>query len=142
MFSWQGSREVVSRIRSNESCLVSMVSVLDVLGQPVLGPVDLFTTNRDLEIIKDDPELVVLHLVVNTVVSRHSAVSLLLVLEVVPHSLLEYSQVVSILRVLRHSKDLGKENIMLLIKSGVLKRSTLEKINLEKLLMLTSVAKL
>ena len=85
-----------------------MVSVLDVLGQPVLGPVDLFTTNRNMEIIKDDPELVVLHLVVNTVVSRHSTVPLLLILEVLPHSLLEYSQVVSILRVLRHSKDLGK----------------------------------
>lgn len=61
-----------------------------------------------MEIIKDDPELVVLHFVVNTVVSRHSAVPLLLILEVVPHSLLEYSQVVSILRVLRHSKDLGE----------------------------------
>ena len=85
-----------------------MVSVLDVLGKPVLGPVDLFTINRNLDILKDDPELVVLHLVVNTVVSRHSTVPLLLILEVVPHSLLEDSQIISILRVLRHGKDLGK----------------------------------
>ena len=99
-----------------------MVGVLDVLGQPVLGPVDLLATHRNLEVIQDHPELVVLHLVVHAVVLRHSAVPLLFVLEVVPHSLLKDGQVVCILRVLRHSRDLGEQNIMLLIKSVVLER--------------------
>merc|ERR1719318_491038 len=118
--SWQSSGEVLPRIRSNESCLVSMVSVLDVLGQPVLGPVNLFTTNRNSEILKYDPELVVLHLVVNTVEPGNCTKSLLLILKVVPDSLLEYSEVVSILWILRDRKDLGKQNIMLLIKSGII----------------------
>ena len=73
-----------------------MISVLYVLCQPVLGPVDLFTTNRNVEIIKDHPELVVLHLVVNTVIPGNCTVLLPLILEVV------------------------KQNIILLIKSGVL----------------------
>ena len=98
-----------------------MVSILDVLGQPVLGPINFLTTNRDLEIIQDDPELVMLHLVVHTVVLVHGAVSLLLILEVIPHSLLQCSQEVSIFWVLRYGKDLGKQHIMLLINSGVLK---------------------
>ena len=43
--------------RSNKSCLVWIVSVLNVLGKAVLGPVDLLTVHRILEIT---PELVVL----------------------------------------------------------------------------------
>ena len=98
-----------------------MVGVLYVLGKPVLRPVDLLTSNWNLEVIQDDPELVVLHLVVHTVVLGHSTVPLLLILEVVPHSLLEDGQVVCIFRMLRHSKNLGKQNIVLLIKPVVLK---------------------
>ena len=142
--SRQWSREILPRIWSNESCLVPVVSVLNVLGKPVLGPIDLLTTHRNMEVIQDDPELVVLHLVVNTVVPGHRAVPLLLILEVVPHSLLEFGQVVCILRVLRHSKDLGKQNIMLLIKSVVLKSYNIEikLCSLNNLFFLTSVAKL
>ena len=106
---------------SIEPGLVTMVSVLDVLGQPILGPVDFLTTNSDLEIIQDYPELVMLHLVVHTVVLVQGAVSLLIVLDVIPHSLLECGQEVGIFWVLRYGKDLGKQHIMLLIKSSVLK---------------------
>ena len=120
-----------------------MVSVLDVLGQPVLGPVDLFTINRNLDILKDDPELVVLHLVVNTVVPRNSAEPLLLILEVVPNSLLKCGQVVCILRLLRYSQNFGKKDIMLRIKSGVLEEYIIEKTSqMSNLYLLTSVAKL
>merc|ERR1719452_169346 len=118
--SRQCSGKVVSGIWSNQSCFVLVISVLDVLGQPVLGPVDLLTTNRSLEIIKDDPELVMLHLVVDTVVMGYSAVSLLFILKVIPHSLLQSCKVVSIFRVLGNSQDLGKEDIVLTIKPGVI----------------------
>merc|ERR1719452_342210 len=118
--SRQCSGKVVSGIGSNQSCFVLVVSVLDVLGQPVLGPVDLLTVDRNLEVFKDDPELVMLHLVVDTVVVGHSAVPLLLILEVIPHSLLQSGKVVSIFRLLGNSQDLGKENIMLPIKPGVI----------------------
>merc|ERR1719508_387993 len=87
--SRQCSREVLSTIWSNQSCLILVVGVLYVLGKPVLRPVDLLTSNWNLEVIQDDPELVVLHLVVHAVVLGHSTVPLLLILEVVPHSLLQ-----------------------------------------------------
>merc|ERR1719508_594643 len=123
--SRQCSREILSTIWSNQSCLILVVGVLYVLGKPVLRPVDLLTSNWNLEVIQDDPELLVLHLVVHTVVLGHSTVPLLLILEVVPHSLLEDGQVVCIFRMLRHSQDLGKQNIMLLIKPVVISRKTL-----------------
>ena len=97
-----------------------MVSVLDVLGQPVLGPVDLLTVNWNLEIIQDNPELVVLHLVINTVVAWNRAESLLLVIKVFSHGVLHCCQFLSVIRCLGYSKDLGKQNIVFLIQAGVL----------------------
>jgi len=105
---------------SYQPLLVSMVGVLDVLCQPVLGPVDLLTVNRHLQILQDDPELVVLHLVVNTVVAWDSTEPLLLIIKVQPHVLLESIKVGSTVWVLGHFKDISKEDIVLLIQSFVI----------------------
>ena len=77
-----------------------MVSILDMLGQPVLSPVDLLTVNWNLEILQDDPKLVVLHLVINTVVAWNRAESLLLVVKVFSHGVLQCVQFLSAIRCL------------------------------------------
>merc|ERR1712126_785007 len=60
-----------------------------------------------------------LHLVVNTGVALNSTVSLFLILEVIPHSLFQFCKLTSIFRV-RHSQNLAKENVVFIVKSGVI----------------------
>jgi len=98
--------------RGEESSLVLMVSVLDVLSQPVLGPVDLLASNRDLLLFKDDKELVVLHLVLNTAVVGNLTELAFLIVKVFLQQSLQVFQDSGILRVLGDSKDLLEENIV------------------------------
>ena len=98
-----------------------MVSVFDVLSQPVLCPVDCFTVNRGLEIIQDDPELVVLHLVSHTGKVGDGTEALLLVLEVQVHVVLQVLQLGGIVRVLRDGEDVGKEDVVLLVDPRVVR---------------------
>ena len=65
--------------RSNKSCLVWIVSVLNVLGKAVLGPVDLLTVHRILESSRTRSNS-----------TQGSTESLLLILKVVPHFLFEW----------------------------------------------------
>ena len=62
-----------------------MIRVLDVLGQPVLGPVDGLAVDGGLHVVQEHEELVVLHLVVHTVVVLDGAESLLLVVKMKLH---------------------------------------------------------
>ena len=66
-----------------------VVRVLDVLCQPVLGPVDLLAVNRGLQVLQDHKELVVLHLVVHTVEVGYNTESVLLIVKMVLHLLLQ-----------------------------------------------------
>ena len=52
--------EVSSRVSPDHPLLVAMVSVLDVLREPVLNPVDHFAVNWRFSDLHDNPELVVL----------------------------------------------------------------------------------
>merc|ERR1719369_2014903 len=97
-----------------------MISVLDVLCKPVFSPIDLFTVNWSLKIIKNNPELVMLHLVVDTSVALNSTVSLFLILEVIPHSFFQFCKLASIFRMLRYSQNLTKEYVMFIVKPGVI----------------------
>ena len=83
----QGPGEVFSGVRPNHPGLVLVVRVLDVLRQPVLGPVDLLAVDRGGEAVQDNSEPVVLHLVVDTVKVGDGAEPLLLVCEVRLHGL-------------------------------------------------------
>ena len=65
-----------------------MVGVLDVLRQPVLGPVDGLTVDGGLHVIKDDPKLVMLHLVIDTVEELNITNPALFKVEVELHVLL------------------------------------------------------
>jgi len=100
---------------SKEPLLVLVVSVLDVLCQPVLGPVDFFTSNWNLLLFKDDPELVMLHLVVNTVEVGNFTELSFFIDKVLLQKSLQVFKNGSIIRVLGNSKDLLEENIMLSI---------------------------
>ena len=89
-----------------------MVSILDVLCQPVLGPVDLLTTHRYLLLLKDDIELVVLHLVLNTGIVGNLTEFALFIIEMLLQKSLQIFKDSSIIRMLRYSKDLLEEDIM------------------------------
>ena len=114
------SGKVVSGVGPVESLLVLVVSVLDVLRQPVLGPVDGLTVDGGLHVVQEDKELVVLHLVIHTVEVLDSTESLLLIVKMKLHVGFESVQNLLIIRIERNIKDVGKKNIMLLIKSFVL----------------------
>ena len=92
-----------------QPCLVLVVRVLDVLRQPVLGPVDLFTTNRHLLVLKNDPESIMLHPVVYTVVALHSAEVALFIQKVLLHVVLQSLQQDWVIGVLGHMEDVLKE---------------------------------
>ena len=96
-----------------------MVSVLDVLRQPVLGPVDGLTVDGCLHVVEDDKELVMLHLVINTVEVLNVAESGLLIVKVELHVLLHLVKNFLALGVLRDLKDVGKEDVVLTVDSGI-----------------------
>ena len=101
--------------------MIECYRVLDVLSQPVLRPVDLLTADGHLLVLKDNPELVVLHLVSHTGKVGDGTEALLLVLEVQVHVVLQVLQLGGIVRVLRDGEDVGKEDVVLLIDPGVVR---------------------
>ena len=101
--------------------VIECYRVLDVLSQPVLGPVDLLTADGHLLVLKDNPELVVLHLVSHTGKVGDGTEALLLVLEVQVHVVLQVLQLGGIVRVLRDGEDVGKEDVVLLINPRVVR---------------------
>ena len=101
--------------------MIECYRVLDVLSQPVLGPVDLLTADGHLLVLKDNPELVVLHLVSHTGKVGDGTEALLLVLEVQVHVVLQVLQLGGIVRVLRDGEDVGKEDVVLLIDPAVVR---------------------
>ena len=101
---------------SREPAPVLVISVLDVLGEPVLGPVDLLTAHRHLLILEHNVEPVVLHLVFNTGVALHVTESAFFIVKVLIEQSLQVSKDCSVFRVLGYSKDLLEENIMFIIK--------------------------
>ena len=98
-----------------------MIRVLDVLGQPVLGPVDGLAVDGGLHVVQEHEELVVLHFVVHTVVVLDGAESLLLVVKMKLHVGFQSVQSFLIIRVDGNRKNVCKKNVMLLIKSIILK---------------------
>ena len=119
-FSWKSTRKVVTRIGSIKASLVLMVSVLDVLSQPVLGPVDGLTVDGSSHVVQEDKELVVLHLVVNTVEVLHSTESSLLKVKMQLHVFLQFVQGSLTVRDLGDLKDVGEEDIVFGINTRVL----------------------
>ena len=101
--------------------VVECYRVLDVLSEPVLGPIDLLTADRHLLVLKDNPELVVLHLVSHTGKVGDGAEALLLVLEVQVHVVLQVLQLGGIVGVLRDGEDIGKEDVVLLVEPAVVR---------------------
>ena len=97
-----------------------MVGVLDVLCQPVLGPVDGLTVDGCLHVIEDDEELVMLHLVINTVEKLNVAEPRLLKVEVELHVLPHDVEGLLALGMLRDGEDVGEEDVMLSINPGVI----------------------
>ena len=79
-----------------------MVGVLDVLRQPVLGPVDGLTVDGGLHVIEDDPELIMLHLVIDTVEELNIAEPAFLKVEVELQILLHLVEAFLALGVLRN----------------------------------------
>ena len=102
-----------------------MVSVLDVLRQPVLGPVDGLAVDRGLHVVQEDKELVVLHLVVHTVEVLDGTESLFLIVKVKLHVGFQNVQSFLIFRVDGNLKDIGKKDIVLLINSVVLQNTNI-----------------
>ena len=119
-FSWKSTSKVVTRIGSIKTSLVLMVSVLDVLSQPVLGPVDGLTVDGCSHVVQEDKELVVLHLVVNTVEVLHSTESSLLKVKMQLHVFLQFVQGSLTVRDLGDLKDVGEEDIVFGINTRVL----------------------
>ena len=89
--------------------------VLDVLGKPVLGPVDLLTPNGHLLVLEHHPEAVVLHLVRHTGKVGDGTEPLLLILEMQVHVVLQDLELGGIVGVLRHGEDVGEEHVVLLV---------------------------
>jgi len=122
----EGPGKVGSLLGVLQPCLVLVVSVLDVLRQPVLGPVDLLAANRDLQVLQHHPELVVFGLVVHTVVVLDIAEPLLLKVKVLLHVVLQHLELSGVLRLLGNCKDVGKQHIVFLVEPAV--------VNLERLI--------
>ena len=111
--------EVVSSVGAIEPLLVLVVGVLNVLRQPVLGPVDRLTVDGGLHVVEDDKELVMLHLVVDTVEELNIAESGLLKVEVELHVLLHLVKTLLAIRVLGDLEDVGEEHVVLTVDTGV-----------------------
>lgn len=97
-----------------------MVGILDMICQPALSPVNLLTINGGLEIIQDDKELVVFHLVINTIEVGYGAKPVLLIVKVSLHLLLQLGKGIFAVRVLGDLQDAGKQSFMLRIDSSIL----------------------
>ena len=97
-----------------------MVSVLDVLCQPVLGPVNGLTVDGSSHVVQEDKELVVLHLVVNTVEVLHCTESSLFKVKMKFHVFFQFVQSSLAVRDLGHLKDVGKQDIVFRINTRVL----------------------
>ena len=113
-----------------------MVGVLDVLSQPVLGPVDLLTTHRNSKVLKDYPESIVLGPVVHTVEVLHGTEVSLLIKKVLLDVFLQLLQLGAVLWVLGHRQDVSKQQVMLIVQPGVLKTELGVKVNQEASLIL------
>merc|ERR1719300_1258415 len=119
ILSGKGPGKVGSLLGVLQPRLVLVVSVLDMLGQPVLSPVDLLTANRHLQVLEHHPELVVLCLVVDAVVVLNTAEPLLLKVKVLLHVVLQHLERCSVIRVLRNCEDVGEEHIVFLVEPAV-----------------------
>ena len=97
-----------------------MIRVLDVLSEPVLCPVDLFTADGCLLILQYHPELVVFHQMVHTVVGGNFTEPLLFEVEVKPHVVLESLQKAFVSWVLGHSQDVCEEDVVFFVKSCII----------------------
>ena len=96
-----------------------MVGVLDVLGEPLLGPVELLTAHWHLHLLKEDPELVVLQLVLGAGKVGDLAELALLIVKVVPVQLLQLSQLVGVIRSMGELQGLLEEDSVLSINLRV-----------------------
>merc|ERR1712142_1155541 len=98
-----------------ESFFVLVVSVLDMLCQPVLSPVNLFTANWYLEVLESNKELVMLHLVINAVIAGNLTELALFILKVLFWQGFQLGKYFRIFGMLGYSKNILKKNSVLII---------------------------
>merc|ERR1719508_471836 len=101
------------------------IGVLDVLGEPVLGPFDVFKDHRGVHAFQPNAELCVLVLMLWAVINWDIFVSTaelcLLVVEMLPANFLEVIHLLLIIEMMLHIQHSLKDDNMLLIQTGVVK---------------------
>merc|ERR1719347_2256512 len=95
---------------------VGMVSVLDMGGKPVLGPLNSLWRNRDGSSLELGLEVVVLEVVAMAIIILNFAELLLLIIKVHPELALAVGKDLSISRSLSHSPDAVEQYLVFIIK--------------------------